>query len=99
MSPLANNLLSSEEEKDELFPLEIMYCPNSHNCQLSYVVPSKKMFDHYLYVSSTSKSFQEIFALLSIDLYSFQFISIDFYLFLFISFDFYIFLLISFDFY
>ena len=61
MSPLANNLLSSEEEKDELFPLEIMYCPNSHNCQLSYVVPSKKMFDHYLYVSSTSKSFRQHF--------------------------------------
>ena len=37
------------------------YCPDSHNCQLSYVVPAEKMFDHYLYVSSTTKSFRQHF--------------------------------------
>ena len=61
MSPLANNLLNSKEDKDELFPLEMNYCPDSHNCQLSYVVPAEKMFDHYLYVSSTTKSFRQHF--------------------------------------
>ena len=60
-SPLANNLLTSLDDKDELYPLELMYCPNCHNCQLSYVVPSEKLFDHYLYVSSTTKSFRDHF--------------------------------------
>ena len=61
MSPLANNLLDSMEQPDELYPLEMMYCAESHNCQLSYVVPANKMFDHYLYVSSTAKSFRDHF--------------------------------------
>jgi nucleoside-diphosphate-sugar epimerase/SAM-dependent methyltransferase/quercetin dioxygenase-like cupin family protein len=61
LSPLANNLLDSLDQEDELYPLEMMYCPESHNCQLSYVVPSSKMFDHYLYVSSTAKSFRDHF--------------------------------------
>ena len=61
MSPLANNLLDSADQPDELYPLEMMYCPESHNCQLSYVVPAGKMFDHYLYVSSTAKSFRDHF--------------------------------------
>jgi nucleoside-diphosphate-sugar epimerase/SAM-dependent methyltransferase/quercetin dioxygenase-like cupin family protein len=62
MSPLANNLLDSADESCEMFPLELMYSPDTHNCQLSYSVPSEKMFKHYLYVSSTSKSFREHFA-------------------------------------
>ena len=61
LSPLANNLLNSLEEKDELYPLEMVYCPNCHNCQLSYTVPAEKMFSHYLYVSSTAKSFRDHF--------------------------------------
>lgn len=61
-SPLANNLLSSSEETEALYPLEMMYCPNCHNCQLSYTVPAGEMFDNYLYVSSTSKSFRDHFA-------------------------------------
>ena len=61
LSPLANNLLDSADQEDELYPLEMMYCPESHNCQLSYVVPAGKMFDHYLYVSSTAKSFRDHF--------------------------------------
>ena len=61
LSPLANNLLDSLDDKDELYPLEMMYCPDCHNGQLSYVVPPEKMFNHYLYVSSTAKSFREHF--------------------------------------
>jgi predicted restriction endonuclease len=56
MSPLANNLLENVTDKAELFPLEMDYCSECHNCQLSVVVPPSKMFDNYLYVSSTAKS-------------------------------------------
>ena len=59
--PLANNLLNNKNEKDELYPLEMNYCPNCHNCQLSVVVDPKKMFSNYLYLSSTSKTFREHF--------------------------------------
>ena len=59
--PLANNLLKNKNEKDELYPLEMNYCPDCHNCQLSVVVDPKKMFSNYLYLSSTSKTFREHF--------------------------------------
>ena len=59
--PLANNLLINKDSQDELFPLEMNYCPNCHNCQLSVAVDPKKMFSNYLYLSSTSKTFQKHF--------------------------------------
>ena len=59
--PLANNLLKNKNEKDELYPLEMNYCSNCHNCQLSVVVDPKKMFSNYLYLSSTSKTFRSHF--------------------------------------
>ncbi len=59
--PLANNLLKRKEEKCELYPLEMNFCPNCFNCQLSVSVDSKKMFSEYLYTSSTSKSFRDHF--------------------------------------
>ena len=62
MSPLANNLPKNNSIEEELFPLELNYCPNCHNCQLSFVVPPEKMFDNYLYVSSTSKTFRDHFS-------------------------------------
>ena len=54
-SPLANNLINSIEEEYEKYPLKLMFCDQCFNCQLSEVVPPEKMFDNYLYVSSTSK--------------------------------------------
>ena len=60
-SPLANNLKISKNEEEEQYPLEVNYCPKCHNCQLSVVVPPKKLFDHYLYVSSTAESFRKHF--------------------------------------
>ena len=54
MSPLANNLLEDANEVEDLYPLEMNFCPNCKNCQLSFTVPASKMFDDYLYVSSTS---------------------------------------------
>tara|TARA_B110000971_G_scaffold81948_1_gene84040 strand:- start:619 stop:3165 length:2547 start_codon:yes stop_codon:yes gene_type:complete len=59
--PLANNLLNKKEEKCELYPLEVNYCPKCHNCQLSVAVDPKKMFSNYLYTSSTSSSFRKHF--------------------------------------
>ena len=59
--PLANNLLKNKNHKDELFPLEMNYCSNCYNCQLSIVVNPKKIFSNYLYLSSTSKTFKEHF--------------------------------------
>lgn len=61
LSPLANNLLDSVDNDDKLYPLEMVYCPESHNCQLSYTVPAEYMFDNYLYVSSTAASFRKHF--------------------------------------
>ena len=59
--PLANNLLRKKSEKHELYPLEMNYCPQCHNCQLSVSVDPKKMFSNYLYTSSTSSSFRKHF--------------------------------------
>ena len=59
--PLANNLLKNKDEKCDLYPLEVNYCENCHNCQLSVAVDAKKMFSNYLYTSSTSKIFRNHF--------------------------------------
>ena len=61
MSPLANNLKDNMSDVVNMYPLEIKYCPKCHNVQLSYVVPPSEMFDNYLYVSSTAKSFRTHF--------------------------------------
>ena len=59
--PLANNLLNKSKDKYESYPLEMNYCENCHNCQLSVAVKAEKMFSHYLYTSSTSAKFREHF--------------------------------------
>lgn len=62
MSPLANSLTNSPSEKCELHPLEMERCLYCWNVQLSIVVPPEKLFDNYLYLSSTSSVFVEHFA-------------------------------------
>jgi len=59
--PLANSLLKAKDSKCELFPLEMNYCSDCHNCQLSAVVDPVKMFSNYLYVSSTTSTMREHF--------------------------------------
>lgn len=59
--PLANNLTKSKDEDYETYPLELNYCRKCFNCQLSYVVDPKKMFNNYLYVSSTTSTFRDHF--------------------------------------
>ena len=59
--PLANNLLESRDQDCELYPLEMNFCENCTNCQLSIVVDPTKMFSNYLYQSSTAASFRDHF--------------------------------------
>ena len=59
--PLANNLLNKKNQNFEIYPLEMNYCSNCHNCQLSVAVDPKKMFSNYFYLSSTSSSFKKHF--------------------------------------
>ena len=59
--PLANNLNNKKNDQTELYPLELNFCNNCYNCQLSVAVDQKKMFSNYLYTSSTSQSFREHF--------------------------------------
>ncbi|MAF35037.1 hypothetical protein CMO91_04290 [Candidatus Woesearchaeota archaeon] len=63
-SPLANNLLvhGDLDKKEPVFPLDMVYCPKCHLCQLSYVVPPEEMFTNYLYVTSTTQTFRDHFA-------------------------------------
>ena len=60
-TPLANNLLEDKNQEDELYPLQMNFCPKCYNCQLSHSVPREKMFDNYLYVSSTTDVFRKHF--------------------------------------
>lgn len=70
-SPLANNLLKKEDlDKEELFPLDLMYCKQCHLCQLSYVAPPEKLFKHYVYLTSTTQTFKDHFKSMADSLYS-----------------------------
>lgn len=69
-SPLANNLVSRDEENEEWFyPLELMYCPICHYCQLSYSVDPDKMFKKYAYVTSTTETFRKHFSQMAEDIF------------------------------
>jgi len=59
--PLANNLLNNVNDKEELYPLELNFCEECCNCQLSYAVEAEKLFSNYLYLSSTGSSFVKHF--------------------------------------
>ena len=55
--PLANNLIKNKKSKFDTYPLELNFCLDCYNVQLSVSVNPKKMFSNYYYLSSTSKSF------------------------------------------
>ena len=48
LSPLANNLNDKKNAKNDLYPLDLNFCKECSNSQLSVVVPPEKMFDNYL---------------------------------------------------
>tara|TARA_A100001015_G_scaffold167013_1_gene185672 strand:- start:1466 stop:4009 length:2544 start_codon:yes stop_codon:yes gene_type:complete len=61
LSPLANNLNSKKNETNDLYPLDLNFCKKCSNSQLSVAVPPHKMFNNYVYLSSTSKQFRDHF--------------------------------------
>jgi SAM-dependent methyltransferase len=69
-TPLANNFLSKEElnKEEPSFPLELYFCPACSLVQLGYVAPPHMMFSHYLYVTSTSRTFREHFTKMAEDI-------------------------------
>ncbi len=58
--PLANSFLSKDDlsKEEKRFPLETCFCGKCKLVQLSHVVDPKVMFKNYIYVSSTTKTFQ-----------------------------------------
>jgi len=61
LSPLANNLNNAKNDTNDLYPLDLNFCKQCSNSQLSVAVPSDKMFSNYVYQSSTSKQFRNHF--------------------------------------
>ena len=61
LSPLANNLIENKKIEYKNYPLELNYCEECSNSQLSVVVPPSEMFDNYLYLSSAMSSFKKYF--------------------------------------
>ncbi len=59
--PLANNLIENKKTKFDKYPLELNFCSDCYNVQLSVSVNPKKMFSNYYYLSSTSQSFRSHF--------------------------------------
>ena len=59
--PLANSLLDEKDidAKENMFPLEVLYCSNCSLSQLSIVVDPRILFSNYVYRSSISKTFQD----------------------------------------
>jgi hypothetical protein len=59
-TPPANEFLKVPAEQ-EIYPLKVNLCRDCGHAQLSHVVNPKILFDHYLYVSGTSKVFTDHF--------------------------------------
>ena len=58
--PLANSFLKKNQlKKEKKYPLEVLLCEKCKLSQLSIVVSSKKIFNDYDYLSSSSKALKE----------------------------------------
>lgn len=57
--PLPNALLADPNEKEERYPLDLVFCPVCALVQITETVDPKKLFSHYLYFSSVSKTMLE----------------------------------------
>lgn len=59
-TPLANNFLRKEDlsKPEPKFPLALCFCDTCKLVQLSHTVDPEQMFRHYVYVTSTTKTFQ-----------------------------------------
>jgi nucleoside-diphosphate-sugar epimerase/2-polyprenyl-3-methyl-5-hydroxy-6-metoxy-1,4-benzoquinol methylase/dTDP-4-dehydrorhamnose 3,5-epimerase-like enzyme len=58
---LANNLLKKKHATYKKYPLELNYCSECYNVQLSYSVNPKELFLNYNYLSSTAKPLKNHF--------------------------------------
>lgn len=63
--PLANNLLTMQDEKCETYPLELVQCKHCGLIQLNYIVDKNKLFDNYFYIPSLAKTYLSHFDNLS----------------------------------
>lgn len=57
--PLANSYHKGEDLKK--YPLQMQLCTNCYHSQLSVSVDPGEMFDHYLYISDTTKTLTDYF--------------------------------------
>jgi novobiocin biosynthesis protein NovU/D-mycarose 3-C-methyltransferase len=55
--PLANSLVSVGDPPEERFPLEVVLCRDCALSSLSVVIPPEKIYRHYRYRSSMSRTF------------------------------------------
>jgi len=57
--PLSNSYKNSKDEFEAFYPLKINRCSACCHVQLSYTVNPKLIYENYLYVSGTSKTYVE----------------------------------------
>ena len=57
-TPLANALLTEEQlqQPEQIYPLDLTFCPHCALVQITETVPPEKLFKRYLYLSSFSDS-------------------------------------------
>ena len=55
-------MLNKKEEICDLYPLEVNYCNNCHNCQLSVAVDAKKCFQ-IIYIHHQLRKFLKSFVM------------------------------------
>lgn len=57
--PLANALVTKQQETEKVYPLELTFCRDCSLAQLSVSIPPTEIFDEYLYFSSYSETMLE----------------------------------------
>ena len=57
--PLVNSLLASKDAPEDTYPLTLVWCPNCTLVQIRETVDPEKLFSHYVYFSSQSKTMVE----------------------------------------
>ena len=59
--PMANSFISSPDEPELTFPLQLNICTECTHLQLSHAVKPDLLFKNYLYVSGTSQTLRDYF--------------------------------------
>jgi hypothetical protein len=57
--PLANSLVDQQNNKVRRFPLSTVFCPECSLFQIKETIPKEVLFDHYVWVTGTSKGARE----------------------------------------